>query len=798
MTKALVNRVEEISAINEFISQPQTQPQIKILSAFPHSGLTYFLRHCAITADKSQIFLYADGAKHEGNSLFSQLISELYEKYYFIWNEFYNRQETFSGRSDVRQLSTVAAESIPYFGRFISRTADLAFPTFPVSAYSSIAAELLCKLFVEISEKHRICLFLDNVQELDDWSAQLLSSTVGKAYRGIRYVAGFVSRGSNNNSNVSNFALKQKDIGYRTLVNLFPPPDDKFVQLYASSYDLKWPSDQCEAIATIAEGDIYKIRSAIAISLEKGVPHLISTGNFSDLANRLRTLLAISKQNLRLSDLLTLTLGDETIFVKDENEILKTVAELSAIDELDIVNLPDGDKLISLRPSPDKVIKELNHSIIETAQLEAKLYNYFSRVEGISGRHSASEIAPLLFRLAKKVDSEHLNLRLREIIRLSLQMGSQTIAEEFINCAIIPDPTEQSLQDYLARLAFLVSVKKFRAVLDLTEIPPNTQWLQNRTVGILRGIALNRLRRHAESDSLLAELSDTSTSLEEMVVLVSYRIVGKIHANDVSSARKLFESYQETLSDAANYGYFLRNGAEVYDSRQGVNILNTALKYHEKQLDTFGIATTLCNRGAKLAQTGSAETGLADVEKAYDMLEVFGINHLNIVIGDLAHCLLYMGMYEQAESTCQKALRYMGNDLPRAYTLINLAAAQLLQGKKDTAISTVKDVVEGSKNAMLDRIRQKAYFNGALIALFADAPAEYVRSLCHTSYQYPDRRYPDTMTERMGKIESLITDRRDLTVDDFFSFYSPCSMYYWYQNPLEGLPSNFLTLETMS
>src|ERR1700755_2118664 len=161
MVKKLVDRVEETTAIKEFINQPQNQPHIKVLSAKPHSGLTYFLTCCAETNDPSQIWLYADGAKHEGNSLFAQLVVGLFDKYPLIWEKFLRSQARRAGNSYARQLSTIAAESvIPYIGRSIGRIAELAYPTLPVSAYPSIAAEILCEFFVELSRNHKICFFL--------------------------------------------------------------------------------------------------------------------------------------------------------------------------------------------------------------------------------------------------------------------------------------------------------------------------------------------------------------------------------------------------------------------------------------------------------------------------------------------------------------------------------------------------------------------------------------------------------------------------------------------------------------
>ena len=798
MLEKLVNRVQEVAVVEEFMTQPQTHPHIQILSTQPHSGLSYFLKYCSNKEDSYLVSLYADGAKHEGNSLFAQLGIELFRKYKDLWKKFIRVQETHAGRTRTREVSAAISESIPYIGRVMGKGVDLKYPTLSLSSYPSIAAELLCEFLVELSKKHQICLFLDNVQELDDWSAHLLSVTVGRAYKGIRYVAGFVMRETSTSNALDRFALKSKDIGYGITSRVFPKPDEEFIYQYALASNLNWSSSQCAAIAAATGGDIYRIRAAIAAMGGSNLLFPKAIKELSPVEQTILALLAIARQNLRLSDILALCMGDTTIFVEDEREVHESLARLSAVGQISQTSLPDGDCLITLQPSSDSVMQEMQNSFIEILHLKGQMYDYFSRVEKTSGRHSNSEVAPLLYRLAKKVDPENIDLRLRDIIRLSLQMGSRSIAEEFIDRAVSPSRADfQTLQDYIAKLAFLVSIKRFERILELIEKSPRAEWQQLRLVQIFKGIALNRCRLHSDSEKILAKLSDNPSSLEELVILISYRIVGRIHDNDTAGARELFLNYRDILSKASNYGYFLRNGADVCEGLQATDILTEAIRCHEKNKDTFGIATTLCNRGAKLAQMGFPEEGLRDVEQAYDLLEVFGVHHLGIVLGNLAHCLLYLEMFEMAEQTCRKALRYMGKDLPRVYTLLNLAAAQLLQNKRDLTIETVKQAVSESEQLAVDRTRQKAYLNGALIALLAESPATFVESLCIKALQHPDRWNPIITIQRIAEIRRMLAEDTPKSLSLFFTFYSPCSLLYWYQNPLEGLPLDFLSLETV-
>src|SRR4051812_5270632 len=89
-----VNRNREVEAIKEFLNQPQISPRIEVWSATPHSGLTQFFKYCSGRNLDAAIALYADGAKHDGNSLVGQFGVEFYGKYPKIWRDFIKFQES--------------------------------------------------------------------------------------------------------------------------------------------------------------------------------------------------------------------------------------------------------------------------------------------------------------------------------------------------------------------------------------------------------------------------------------------------------------------------------------------------------------------------------------------------------------------------------------------------------------------------------------------------------------------------------------------------------------------------------
>ena len=91
-----------------------------------------------------------------------------------------------------------------------------------------------------------------------------------------------------------------------------------------------------------------------------------------------------------------------------------------------------------------------------------------------------------------------------------------------------------------------------------------------------------------------------------------------------------------------------------------------------------------------------------------------------------------------------------------------------------------------------------AFLNGALIMLMAGASNSVVETLCADALEHPDRRDPLITAAKVAQFQRFVREGRPESLDPFFDLYSPCSLFYWYQNPLEGLPLNLLALKAVS
>lgn len=792
MQLQLANRVSELESVAHFLNRPVTGPSIKMFVAKPRSGVSHFFRYCALNPPANGASIYVDSANKVANSIFSQLFGTLQERYPDLWVDLVRYLEDRAGRSKGREFMLAALTCVPHFGPAIARAHEVLNPTLSVTPYPSVLAELVAEFLTTLRTSTHLTIFIDNVQALDDWSMNLLAATIGQRTQNVRYVVAFVEREPS--ISAADFSIRVGGIGYQVVQKEFPSPDADFIWSYASTHDLDVRLDECRAIAGAAQGDIYRIRAALAARDQLPTPG----SRWTPIKKALVGLLATAEQDLRLSDLLALCFQDRALFIEQEEQVLGQLDQLAVEGTLYRRALDDGDQLISLAPGAAVAAELVELGQVESLRLKAMLYDYYQRAHRAPGRHSKAELALLLYRLAKVVDPDRLDDRLRDVVSLSLQMGSHSIAQEYVKQATKRSHSAPvGLADFVTDLAFLVSLKQYSRVLASIDEAANRKWRPVRIVRTFRAIALNRTRRHRESEREFAALAREATSPEELVLLVSYRIVGQVHSNNMKRARRLFNAYESRVTLAANFGYFLRNGAEAFETERAVRLLTEALVYLEESGDRFGYATSLCNRGAKRAQIGQADDGLKDVEQSVAELELFGVHHLGLATANIGHCQIFRREFFEAERALRQAMRFVKTGLPRAYLEINMAVSLLFQGQVEEALTLVNRVAEGAVNAAVDRVRQKAYLNAALIHKWAGSGREMVDHYATKALQHPDRRDPARTARVVGEIR-MLSEHDAISIDHFFDLFSPCSLLYWYQNPLEGLPGYLLPAEAVT
>jgi tetratricopeptide (TPR) repeat protein len=801
-----INREDDISVIKGFVdSNKLDRIRFIVLQAQPASGLTMFLRYSANLLRKSSISLYVDCQNQVSNNLFSQLILGLFNYYKSTYQDLANLISSRIGINSKRDITLAALSGLPYVGPMLQKVGETASTQLQFTHYGSAVAEVVCEFIAKITKENRMFLFLDNAQSIDNWSMDLLTTTIGGTYNKLKFLAGFVLRPPISKKSADEFILRNEKIGYQVECIEFPLPDSHFVKTICQYYGIDIDERVAASLVEASQGNVYRLRSAIKrlISSQIIIPE-VDSKILQPIMKRIIGLLYFSGQAIRKSDISALCLKDKTLFIKKETEIDKAIELLLDNADITVANLPDGDILLELRGTSNLLIEG---DYVSNLNLISSLYEYFLNVKKYSKRHSQSELAPLLFRLSKYIDQEKTHIYLQEIISLSLQMGSLSAAERFVEKAAHPQGKDfKNIENFILWLSFLVSLGLYDRVLELLSPPPVSEWSQLRICKVLKAISLNRCRKHKESEQSLLELCETSNSADEIALLVSYRIVGRFHDNDVKGAQKLFKEYRPKVASSRNYGYFLRNGAEVFDSKETLKLTAEALEHFNIHNDNFGYATTLCNRSEYFCRLGRPVEALDEVLEAYEYLEIFGIHYLDILFNSMGLCYLFLKQYDQAIIYFNKgiAVNSSRTTLPEVFCRfslqLNLAAANMLKGDRESAANIIISLIEIAEEDPLDRIRQKYYPNAALIGLFAGWPTKKIREFCFKAELHPDRdasQFSENIHgEDVIKFVYKNLDRvDDLTLEEYVNYFIPCYQAYWTQNPIESFPKDILPLK---
>jgi tetratricopeptide (TPR) repeat protein len=373
-------------------------------------------------------------------------------------------------------------------------------------------------------------------------------------------------------------------------------------------------------------------------------------------------------------------------------------------------------------------------------------------------------------------------------------MGSINAAERFIQRAA---PKQQEgitkYEDFLVRALFYLSLRLHDKALQLIDEAGGQPWMRYRIVNIIHAVALNRSRHHVAADALIEKLLRSSESREESALLAAYRLAGMIHSNNIDGAKAFFDEVHAKLSTADNFGYLLRNAASAFSSRRAIDLLSRAVAEFDSKGDRFGYATALSNRAMSFAFSGDLDRASRDAHEAHDLLEIFGVHHMHIITNNMGIISIRKKNYADAEKLLWRALTISRTSMPTIFAKINLAALYAFAERFEESLRLLRDLKPQVEVNPVDRVRQKYYINAAAIMALADASSEEVRLFCENALLHPDRKNSKTTQLRVDLILTSLSSGSKICHNDFRSLFWPCSLSYWYQNPIEGLPSNILT-----
>lgn len=785
-----VNRDGEIEESIEFL-RTATRKNVLVWRCAPRSGMTSYLKHLQNSLAKEKVSIYIDGNNQIANSIFGQVVISLFNQYPIIFKSFENFVLRKTNDAEGLQWLDAIVEIIPYIKEVspifqkVKRKTSLRINS---TNYPSLAAELLSTFLKEFTDEQGVAIFIDNAHSLDDSSFDILATASDQL--NLKFIFSW-SKNINDSVSLETFDKKIRVRGRGLITKNFPPPSGEMAKKIGGKMSITISAVEAASICTAANGDIYNI----VIALRQINYRELDDKIFEEIAPRfiLRCLLT-SKQSLRFTDLSTLFIKQE-LFYGSEDLFEETMLLLEHSGVVESVGLPSGDRMINLVQNTF-VKQKITQTTSERLVMQGLLYDFYIQSYELSERHSAAECIPLLYRLSKIVDSKAVPKWMQEAMSLSLAMGTASISKAFISELV--ETTEnhrfQDEMDLTTYVSFLISIKNYENAKSIIEA--NDRQLDRRYIRALYGVVLNRCKDHLESEKILEEQFITSTSEEEQVFLLSFRIIGLLHMDQASEGRELFNKYSLKLKEASNYGYLLRNGAAPFSGSPSIKILDEAIRWFINKGDNFGLATAKCNRATHLSTNGRTTDALADLFDALKILEAFGVHHLHLVYGNIGQCYLYRSDFEMAEKYLLKAIHLMNGGLPEVYAKLNLAAVYALQRKCDSACEIISDMWALSKTIKFDRGNQRTSINGLVILSYCNEKDELLSKFKHAALKHEDRYDPDLNKTIVDRLNELIESKNKFNEKSFFELFQPCSLQYWYYNPLQGLPYELLTNKT--
>jgi hypothetical protein len=574
----------------------------------------------------------------------------------------------------------------------------------------------------------------------------------------------------------------------------FVPIDSGFVDAVAKARGLVLDRAECQSLADRAENDMWTLMSLLEGDIIPTASHK-DTG-LSPIATFTLRLLLVAEQPLRRSDVRMLGLRSQLV-VNDElaglNDAIENLRRRRLVEE---TALEGSDAFIALASQSAPPVRTLSLQTAENLVTRRDLYDYFRKVTDVgSMRHAPSSSAALLYRLARIVDPAAIPALAQRLVEVAMGQGSFEDAKQYVDAARPPDGV-LSLYDQFVQIAFFVSVQDYERAKGVLDVIPHRDFQHYRILRILDAVALNRTRKHLDSDRQIDELLTEDSSIEEKCLLVSYKISGLLHEERFEDALSVFGRWRRTLRRARNYAYFLRNSAAVFmwgpgkDLTNAEDVLAEAEAAFTKLQDGFGIATTQCNRGVAKAYRGDLKFAEKLFRDSFDVLSSVGTQHVQESGTNLGTVMLLSGRVSDACNHLNSLLTMMDMDFPRIIAECDLAIADLVSDRKQDAKRRMRALVSivDDEVRIRDASRRVRLTTAIVEAAVAESPERVELYLQEVAKLGGGE-------EEVARIRRAANDPHAL-LESAVALYPFEYLQYWSQNPLKMLPAELLTPQT--
>jgi tetratricopeptide (TPR) repeat protein len=786
-----VDRIAELRNAEEFVTRRGAHSdRMLIFNAPPASGFTAFCKHLRTNQETRAIAVYVNGADHIEGNIFLQFLLRLRDHYP---ERFKQLEATLKSgeQSRWRRIVAAALAGIPYIGSLVKELVGSENSRGQFTQYPSAAAEVICAFVSTASQESQFLIVIDNAQELDESSVDLLRAIVSPAYSNVCFVVGVVHRP---NCGRPMSAGRLRSIGYNTHETDFPKPNVELAQALAEESNVLLSDSRAGELVQECDSNIYSLIGAI----QKGI-HLDEdklAENSLILKRRIAAYLFASRQSLRESDLLQICSKEFGAIPGFEDSFRTTIRHLSNSGEIESSNLTDADCLISYVPTTTPDMTELQNSPSKRLFYESRLYNYFSSIETNSVRHSAAEIQPLLFRLSKSVEPDESAGRAGKLLRISLGMGSFASARQYLDSVFDSSQLDGRFEDVCTNLAAFVATKRYQDALALVE-KAMANFPNERTLKILKAVLRSRL---FDFDGCLPELDallNSSVDVDEKAFLASYLITALVDIGEIRTAQTKFREFRKSCSESVNFGYLLCAGAATYRPSGGKKICREAKQFFQTQEDSFGLASAICNQGVFQLGMGQLDQARKSFDLALSEFERFGLQHVHLALNNMGFLELLELNLDRSNELFERAQHLSQTSTIRINLSLNLAILAAMKNDPDKSqeiLNGLKDVV---KDYPLQRIQQRFYFNSSLIFSCWDALHEQSLESLDRASSFQDDWNPNFFRAQLTELRAQLAAGNSTLPSELPKKCIPPINQYWYQNPMQILSSKILSPETL-
>ena len=758
----------------------QDNNSIVLLNSKPSSGVTRFcenLKH-ELKEEFNNLFyikLHSNG-QNSVYQFYSQIIPTLKVDHPELFKSFNSYLARNNLTKEFQRVTAPLARIIPVFGSLIS---EIIKPSWKYCSDFQDSGHVLNNIITPwlVSNENRILLIIDNIEHSSEDLINLLNIT-NSSHNNISYVFAHSSKCAKTydiNSFINKMAHGMKEFYY---IPFHHPGEDFVVELANHINESE--------IAKIAMNfacrtkDIYQIFNEIKAYF-KG--NYFSSIKFTPLERFITLVLYFINSFVKLSDIQEMAINSKEIYLCDTSEIDNAVFNLKNYHIVKSINVNNNQEMISLQIND--ITKYISNEEIKTLTYSYTnmIYHYYYNLyEACSFMHLKVEIAPLLYKLSKKIYPAKKIFWAKENIKISLLFGDYSSLENYLNIFDNEDNDSDSLNT-IYHIISLCVLKKYKTAYNIMTKRKMFGESVPASITILYGFIVNRCRMHKKSIEILTPLLLRHISEEEEYVALSIIIVSYVHSNEVKKAQEVYRNYDDK-PDSKYKGYYIRNAAYAFDSINKIEMLEKAINVFKNSDDNFGYSSSRLNYSTLKCLKEANSDNIKLLKESYNELTSYGVCNINIAENNLGLCLALSEIeLDNAEKHLRKAFFYSNTKMPKYFSMLNLVYCLSIQGKNEDATQFLSELPDLENNSFT-RIHQRYYINYLLLSYYNKVDFINYEYYLQQAKNYLDRKNPKRSKKIVNQLCFIIDSKSEMTRENLKSLFWPCSLAYWYYNPM--------------